>query len=149
MLDRLRRPGTLAGLLFVAIGAGVVALAGAYPAGQMQRMGPGWMPRALGWALVALGLALGFAAALSPRGADLPPRDLRPLLCLLTGIGVFALLLEPAGLIVAIVGCVAVARLAERPYRPVETAALAGFLAALGAVVFVLGLGLPIPLFGR
>ena len=44
---------------------------------------------------------------------------------------------------------VAIARLAERPYRPVETAALAGFLAALGALVFVLGLGLPIPLFGR
>lgn len=149
MLARLRRTGALAGLLFAAIGFGLVALAAAYPAGQMQRMGPGWVPRALGWSLAALGLGIAVSAALARSGEDVPPRDLRPLACLLAAVAVFALLLEPAGLIAAIVACVAIARCAERPYRLPETAALAVFLAALGAVVFVLGLGLPIPLFGR
>lgn len=149
MFARLLRPGALAGLLFAAIGLGLVVLAAAYPAGQMQRMGPGWVPRALGVSLAALGLGIAVSAVLSRSGEDLPPRDLRPLACLLAAVAVFAFLLEPAGLIAAIVACVAIARCAESPYRLRETAVLAAFLAALGAVVFVLGLGLPIPLFGR
>jgi hypothetical protein len=149
VIARLLRPGALAGLLFAVFGAGVVALAAAYPPGTMQRMGPGWLPRALGWTLIALGAGIAIAALPARRTEDLPPRDLRPLACLLAAVGAFAALLEPAGLVAAIIACVAIARLAERPYRPVETAALAAFLAALGAGVFVLGLGLPIPLFGR
>ncbi|MBN8502433.1 MAG: tripartite tricarboxylate transporter TctB family protein, partial [Sphingomonadales bacterium] len=73
----------------------------------------------------------------------------RPLFWLLLGVAAFAFLLERAGLIAAILACVGFARLGERPYRPVETAVLAVFLAALGAGIFVYGLGLPIPLFGR
>ena len=149
MRARLLRPGALAGLLFAAFGALVVALAAPYPAGHMQRMGPGWMPRALGWTLVVLGTGLAVAALLARRAEDPPARDTRPLLCLLAAVAAFAVLLEPAGLVVAILACVAIARLAERPYRVLETAALAVFLAALCAAVFVGGLGLPIVLFGR
>ncbi len=133
MIARLRQPGALAGLLFAALGVGVVALAADYPAGDMRRMGPGWMPEALGWTLVVLGL--GIASF--------------PLLCLLAGVAAFAVLLEPAGLVAAIFACVALSRLAERPYRPAETLLVAAFLSALGAGIFVYGLGLPIPLFGR
>lgn len=146
---RLLRAGTLAGLLFAMLGAGVIVLAGAYPAGDMRRMGPGWMPEALGWALLTLGGGIALSAFLSGTGEALPERDTRPLLCLLAGVAAFAALLEPAGLLVAIFACVALARLAERPYRVGETLVLAAFLAALGAGIFVYGLGLPIPLFGR
>lgn len=149
MIARLLRPGTLSGLLFTAIGIAVVALSAAYPAGDARRMGPGWVPAALGWALIVLGLGIAASGVLARAGEALPPRDLRPLLCLLAGVAAFALLLEPAGLVAAICACVGLSRLAERPYRGRETAALAAFLSALGAGVFVLGLGLPIPLFGR
>ncbi len=149
MIARLRQPGALAGLLFAALGVGVVALAADYPAGDMRRMGPGWMPEALGWTLVVLGLGIASFAVLARGAEELPKRDTRPLLCLLAGVAAFAVLLEPAGLVAAIFACVALSRLAERPYRPAETLLVAAFLSALGAGIFVYGLGLPIPLFGR
>jgi len=146
---RLTRAETLAGGLFVLAGALTLFLAWDYPAGDMRRMGPGWVPDALGFALVALGAVIGSAGFFAREGAALPERDTRPLVCLLLGVATFALLLEPAGLVAAIFACVGVARLAEKPYRPTETFVLAAFLAALGAGIFVFGLGLPIPLFGR
>ncbi|MBI3506787.1 MAG: tripartite tricarboxylate transporter TctB family protein [Proteobacteria bacterium] len=149
MGSRLLRAETLAGGLFVLCGALAVALAWDYPMGDMRRMGPGWVPSALGWALVVLGGGIGAAGFFARAGAAMPERDTRPLTWLLLGVAAFALLLEHFGLVAAIFACVGVARLAERPYRPVETLALAAFLAALGAGIFVLGLGLPIPLFGR
>jgi hypothetical protein len=149
LIARLRQPGTLAGLLFAILGACVVVLAGDYPAGGMRRMGPGWMPEALGWTLVVLGLGIAAGAVFARTPEELPARDMRPLLCLLAGVAAFAVLLEPAGLVAAIFACVALARLAERPYRTLETLLLGAFLSALGAGIFVYGLGLPIPLFGR
>jgi hypothetical protein len=149
MAGRLRSTGTLAGGLFILSGALAVFLAWGYPAGDLRRMGPGWVPAALGWSLIVLGGILASAGLLKRTPEALPESDPRPLVCLLLGVAAFALLLERAGLIVAIFACVGLARLAGRPYRPVETLALAAFLAALGAAIFVWGLGLPIPLFGR
>ena len=149
MAGRLRSIGTLAGGLFIVFGVSAVVLAWGYPAGDMRRMGPGWVPAALGWSLIALGSAIALAGFLKHIPEALPESDPRPLVFLLLGVAAFALLLERAGLIVAIFACVGLARLAGRPYRPVETLALAAFLAALGAAIFVWGLGLPIPLFGR
>ncbi len=149
MQGRLTRAETLAGGLFVLSGVFTLVLAWDYPVGDMRRMGPGWVPDALGFALVALGAAIGGLGFFAREGAKLPERDMRPLACLLLGVAAFALLLEPAGLVAAIFACVGTARLAERPYRVAETFLLAAFLAALGAGIFVFGLGLPIPLFGR
>ncbi len=149
MRSRLLRTGTLAGGLFILFGILAVTLAWNYPAGDLRRMGPGWVPEALGAALIVLGGGIGLGALFAREGEALPERDPRPLACLLLGVASFALLLERAGLIAAIFACVGLARLAERPYRGLETLALAAFLAALGWGIFIKGLGLPIPLFGR
>jgi len=146
---RLTRVGPLAGGLFALSGLIAVWIGSDYPAGEARRMGPGWVPVALGWSLVVLGAGIAVAGLASRADERLPESDLRPLACLLAGVAAFALLLEPAGLVAAILACVGIARLAETPYRPVETVALAAALAAVGAAIFVFGLGLPIPLFGR
>jgi len=149
MAGRLPSTGTLAGGLFILFGVSAVVLAWGYPAGDLRRMGPGWVPAALGWTLIVLGSAIALTGLRKHIAQALPESDPRPLVCLLLGVAAFALLLERAGLIVAIFACVGLARLAGRPYRPLETLALAAFLAALGVTIFVWGLGLPIPLFGR
>jgi hypothetical protein len=146
---RLIRAETLAGFLFLAFGAAALWLSADYPFGTSTRMGPGWVPTALGWSLIALGAAIAVAGFARPAGTAVPQSDARPLLFLLLGVAAFALLLEHLGLIAAIFACVGVARLAERPYRIAETALLAAGLAALGAALFVWALGLPIPLVPR
>ncbi len=149
MFERLNRAETLAGLLFAAFGAAAIWFASDYPYGTPTRMGAGFVPTGLGWGLVALGLAIALAGFFARDADAVPQSDARPLLFLLLGVAAFALLLERGGLVVAIASCVAVARLAERPYRWREVAVLGGGLAAAGALVFVIGLGLPIPLVPR
>ncbi len=149
MFERLTRAETLAGLLFAAFGAVAVWLAADYPYGTPTRMGAGFVPTGLGWGLVALGAAIAVAGLIARDTDALPQSDTRPLLFLLLGVAAFALLLERGGLVAAIAACVAVARLAERPYRWREVVLLASGLASAGALIFVLGLGLPIPLVPR
>jgi hypothetical protein len=149
VFERLTRAETLAGLLFAAFGAVAVWLAADYPYGTPTRMGAGFVPTGLGWGLVALGAAIAVAGLIARDTDALPQSDTRPLLFLLLGVAAFALLLERGGLVAAIAACVAVARLAERPYRWREVVLLASGLASAGALIFVLGLGLPIPLVPR
>jgi len=149
VLERLNRAETLAGLLFAAFGAVAIWLAAAYPYGTPTRMGAGFVPTGLGWGLVALGAAIALAGFFARDADAVPQSDARPLLFLLLGVAAFALLLDRGGLVVAIASCVAVARLAERPYRWREVVLLAGGLATAGALIFVIGLGLPIPLVPR
>ncbi len=149
MLERLNRAETLAGLLFAAFGAVAIWLAADYPYGTPTRMGAGFVPTGLGWGLVALGAAIALAGFFARDADAVPQSDARPLLFLLLGVAAFALLLERGGLVVAIASCVVVARLAERPYRWREVVLLAGGLATAGALIFVIGLGLPIPLVPR
>ena len=60
-MNRLR-PGcvqdALAGGLFALAGVGMLSVAGDYPAGAAARMGPGYFPQLLGWALTLLGGAI-------------------------------------------------------------------------------------------
>ena len=61
MMSRLR-PGCAqdawAGGLFALAGVGMLSVAGDYPAGAAARMGPGYFPQLLGWALTLLGGAI-------------------------------------------------------------------------------------------
>lgn len=56
------RPGCVqdawAGGLFALTGVGMLVVAGDYPAGAAARMGPGYFPQLLGWALTLLGGAI-------------------------------------------------------------------------------------------
>jgi hypothetical protein len=61
---------------------------------------------------------------------------------------VYALLIERAGLLPAVVATVFVAALGSRPFRPLETLILAVSLAAAVALVFVSLLGQSIELLG-
>jgi hypothetical protein len=80
---------------------------------------------------------------LRPRGEP----SLAPLLALTAAILVFAALLEAAGLVVCIFATVAVAGLAADGGSPWRSLAIGGVLAAISALLFVVGLGLPLRLW--
>ena len=116
-----------------------------YQIGSLTRMGPGFLPLALG----AIGLALGLIIMLTALGRPgvIPKIPLRPCLFVLASIAVFAFLLERAGLVPASFIAVVISSLGDRTARPVGTIVLATLTSLGNWLVFSLGLGLPMRAF--
>jgi hypothetical protein len=142
---RIRSPQDLgAGLVFVAIG-----LAGAYfgrdlSFGSSGRMGPGYFPMILSWAIVGVGLVVGLKS-LATDGPRIERLQLRPLLVIIAAILLFGFLIDAAGLAVAAVLLTLLAACARRGVNLGETILLGIGLAAFTVVVFVYALGQPLP----
>lgn len=133
------------GLLLLLVGAAVSYVAITYyPLGTIQRMGPGAFPAGLGVILSALGLLLAFHATRRP-GSKPDIRLVSPLF-VLGGVVAFALLIVPFGLIPAIIAIVVITSAAELKLRPTSLVMLCLALSLLAPFVFVLCLGLQIPL---
>ena len=131
----------LIALALIAFGA-----TGSLTIGTAADMGPGFVPRALAWIILAFGvtfLVTGFAQARAP----IPAPAWRPLAAILASIALFAVLFAKLGLIVACVGAVVVAGAATSPVRWLQLVAFGVVIAAFSALLFVKGLGLPFRLW--
>ena len=135
-----------AGLIFIGIGAGFMLLASQYRYGDLHRMGPALFPTLVGALLALLG-AIVAARALVFAGEPVPRFQARPLAVSLLAIVLFGVALQWLGLIAAVVVLVLIGAYAARDVRPLENVALAVILAVFSVVVFVLLLGLPLPLW--
>src|SRR5262245_42831164 len=113
-----------------------------YAFGTLTRMGPGYLPAVLSWALVAIGGVL-MVRALAHDGPAIEPSRITPQLFILAAIVVFALTIERLGLALAVALVALTAAFASRDMRWVEAIALALGLAALCVLLFVHLLGQP------
>lgn len=138
-----------AGLLYALFGgAAVFVAAGEYPVGTGARMGPGYFPIALGALLLCFGLVCLVRSVLHD-GGPIGAIAWKPL-ALVTGASVlFGLLLPVLGLVAALLALALVAAAASAHFR-FEWRAAAGLvgLVAACAAVFVVALGVPLPLLG-
>ena len=134
------------GLIFIAIGVAFMVYAREYRIGSASRMGPGYFPTLLGGLLVVLGLSLSLPAFVVD-GERFPRLHLRPMLIILAAIAVFALLLEPAGFIIAVAALVVIGGFADPDLRLVESVGLAIALVAFATGIFGVLLGLPLNLW--
>jgi hypothetical protein len=147
----LARKDVLAGLLFMAVAILGLWLSRNYPIGTAVRMGTGYVPRLLCWTLLLLGavvLLLGLRESDSGgrlSGGDLPAW--RPVLFVTASLVVFGVSIERLGLVVSILLLVGLGSLAARGLRPVETLSAALVLIVLSWAIFILGLGLTIPVW--
>ena len=139
-----------AGLIFVLFGALFALGATAYRMGDAARMGPGYFPFVLGSLLVALGslLLAGSVASHAERSA-VERLHLRPMILVLGSIAAFALLLRPAGVVLAIVALIMISSRASAEYRPKE--AILNVIVLIGAslAIFVWGLQLQFPIWPK
>jgi hypothetical protein len=131
-----------AGILFVLAGGAALWVGRDYTLGTLTRMGPGYLPTILSWALVAIGGLLTIRA-LALNGPAIAPSRIMPQLFILAAIVVFALAIERLGLAPAVMLVAITAALASRDMRWVETIALALGVAALCVILFVHLLGQP------
>jgi len=134
------------GVVFFAIGIAFMVIAREYRFGTAARMGPGFFPAILGGLLAGLGLLIALPAIMRD-GDAFPKLHLRPLLTILAGIVVFALLLQPLGFVLAAVVLILISGFADPDLRPVESVGLALLLTAFSVGVFVLLLDLPLNLW--
>lgn len=137
-----------AGAIFLLTGAGFSILAGRYPIGSAARMGAGFFPLCLGILLAIFGLLV-MLAACSRRAEPvaLPAWQPQKLFGILGATLLFALLLEPAGLIVSLVLLVLIASRAGDRFSLLGTLINALVLVALNLAVFIWGLELTIPIW--
>lgn len=136
------------GAMFVAFGLAFALGARNYDLGTAQRMGPAYFPMMLGALLALLG-AIVMLRALIDKGADgaIERFHFAPLLSVLGAVAAFALLLRPAGLVIALGALIGIGALGSHVRRWREIVALGVALAVLVPAVFVRGLGLVIPLW--
>jgi hypothetical protein len=147
----LARKNVLAGLLFIAVAALGLWLSRDYPIGTALRMGTGYVPRLLCWLLLGLGaivLVQGLREAQDARplsSADVSAS--RPVIFVTASLVIFGLSIERLGLVVSILLLIGVGAVAARGLRPLETLAAALVLIILSWGIFILGLGLTIPVW--
>ena len=144
-----RNPRDLwAGAIYVAFGGTALVTARRYPFGTGSEMGPGYVPTLLGAILVLIGGAAIVRSFLRD-GEEIGTIAWRPLALVLGGTVAFALLLPVLGLAVALPAVALLGAAASRRFGWNGRAAL-GLLAltAICVGVFVLALGVPMPLVG-
>ena len=145
------RKDVLAGLLFVAVALLGLWLSRDYPIGTALRMGTGYVPRLLCWILLALGVVI-LVQGLREAQAEQPlsfgtAANWRPVVFVTASLVIFGLSIERLGLVVSILLLIAVGAVAARELRVLETLAAALVLIVLSWVIFILGLGLTIPVW--
>lgn len=137
-----------AGLMYLALGVAVLVLGRGYEMGSSSRMGPGYFPNVLGAILAILGIISVGRSFIRP-GEAISALAWKPMLLVLGSTVLFGALLQPLGLLVALPAMIVGGALASRHTRldVVSVAALVGIV-AFCALVFVKGLGVPMPLVG-
>ena len=147
----LTRRDVLAGLLFIGVAVLGLWLSRDYPIGTALRMGTGYVPRLLCWLLLGLGavvLVQGLREAQDARPLSVSDVSaLRPVIFVTASLVIFGLSIERLGLIISILLLIGVGAVAARGLRPFETIAAALVLIILSWGIFILGLGLTIPVW--
>ena len=131
-------------LVLLGGGAAIHALA-TLNLGTVAQMGPGMFPAALGALLGALGVAILVPALF--RSGEIPSVDLRSLAAVSASILVFALIVQPFGLIPAVVALTFVASWADSRLSLLGTTILAACLSVGATLIFQIGLGLQFSAF--
>ncbi|MFK8253352.1 tripartite tricarboxylate transporter TctB family protein [Ancylobacter terrae] len=123
----------------------------ALPLGTALRMGPGYVPRLVGVALLAVALIIAARALVKVRfGRGDEPAALainwKSVVTIAAGPVAFALLIQPYGLLASAMVAVVITSLAQAADSLRERLVLAGGLAGFSSLVFVVGLELPLPI---
>jgi hypothetical protein len=137
-----------AGAIYLMLAIVLIWIGRDYPLGTSARMGPGYFPTVLGAVLAIFG-AVSIVRSFIRPGEPISAFAWRPLIFVLGSTVLFGLLLQRAGVLVALTCVIVVSALASRNSRldVTSVAALIG-LVAFCVIVFVKGLGVPMPLIG-
>lgn len=135
------------GVIFLVLGLSAVFIGYGYAMGSAGRMGPAYFPTVLGSLLAVIG-SISLGRSLVRGGEPIGNISIKNLLLIISSVILFGLLMRGAGLFIAVVVLVMVSGYASLKFRVVPFLAVAVGLAAFSVLIFAVGLGLPMPIFG-
>jgi hypothetical protein len=135
------------GLIYIVFGSGALVIARDYGLGTARKMGPAFFPSILSVLLIIIGL-ISLARSVIRPGTPIGRFTIKGLLLVTGATLFFGLILRRAGLIVAMPALVIVSGYASRRFRWPAAVALAAALTAFCILIFLKGLGIPIPVIG-
>jgi hypothetical protein len=148
MMTFIRSPKDFwSGVIFLLFGGAAVLIGRDYSMGSAGRMGPAYFPTILGSVLVLLGLAAIVRSTLRV-GEAVEQFAIREIILVLSAVLLFGILVRGAGLLPAVLVLVLLSAYASNKFKLVPSLLLAVGLAVFAVLVFIKGLGLPIPMVG-
>jgi hypothetical protein len=136
-----------AGIIYIAFGSAFVILGRDYGMGTALRMGPSYFPTILGGLLILIGVISLIRSFITP-GSPLGAFALKGLVLIIASIILFGLIAREAGLVVALPVLVIISSYASIRFQWKYSLALAAGLTIFCILVFLKGLGVPLPVLG-
>jgi hypothetical protein len=146
--SRIRNPKDFwAGIIYMAFGLSAIVIGREYGLGTALRMGPAYFPTVLGGLLTLIGAISVIRSFLTP-GEPVGSLAFKPMLFIAVASGLFGFLVRGAGLVVAIPILVITTAYASIHFRWGATVLLAIGMTVFCVLVFIKGLGVPLPILG-
>ena len=135
------------GLIYIFFGSSAILIAREYDMGTAIKMGPAYFPTILGGLLMGIG-AISVVRSLIVRGAPIGAFAFKGLSLITVSVIIFGFVVRGAGLVVALPLLVIISASASTRFRWVSTLIIAAGLTIFCILVFIEGLGIPLPIIG-
>lgn len=138
----------IAGAVFIVVGGAFAIGSLGHDIGTPLRMGPGYVPLALGIMLAGLGVLVIIKGFLAGEGEPIGEVDWRAVAFITASLLFFGITVRGVGVIAALFGASLLAALARSRTRPVEVLVIAIGLTIVSVLIFIVALRLRLPLIG-
>ena len=135
------------GLIYIFFGSSAILIARDYDMGTAIKMGPAYFPTILGGLLLVIGAIAVIRSFIVP-GAPISAFAFKGLTLVIVSVVAFGLIVRGAGLAVALPLLVVISALASAKFRWRPTLIMAAGLTVFCVLVFLKGLGIPLPILG-
>ena len=135
------------GLLYICLGSSAIMIARDYAMGTAVKMGPAYFPTILGALLVLIG-AISVIRSFVVSGTPIGAFAFKGLSFIIVSTMIFGFLVRGAGLIVALPLLVIMSAYGSTRFRWRPTIVMAFGLTLFCVLVFIKGLGIPLPIIG-
>jgi putative tricarboxylic transport membrane protein len=135
------------GLIYIFFGSSAMLIAREYGMGTAIKMGPAYFPTVLGGLLAAIG-AISVMRSFIVSGAPIGRFAFKGLTLVTLSALIFGFIVRSAGLAVALPLLVMIGALASSQFRLASTLIMAAGLTIFCILVFIEGLGIPLPIIG-
>jgi hypothetical protein len=135
------------GIIYIAFGAAALFIARGYGWGTPRKMGPAFFPGILSVLLIVIGIISLVRSFVRP-GTPVGGFTFKGLLLVTGATVLFGLIVRGAGLIIAMPALVIVSAYGSDKFSWRTSAAMAVVLTAFCILIFLKGLGIPLPILG-